>query len=231
LELQYKTARAQTNVRDFPNEGYGELPLLCDKYGCNKGSMSALADKKLHPYYPLPPHTYTEIYELLFRPVKFTARNIFECGIGSKNPQIEYNMGENGIPGASLRVWRDFFPNALVWGADIDKEALFEEDRIKTGYMDQTNPGEVGQFFDSAQTRFDVMIDDGLHSWKAAKCLFDNAIGYLAGNGVYIIEDASIETMKLFCDSMISNKNYIIKYLNMETPRDFGNNLIIVRKK
>ena len=46
-------------------------------------------------------------------------------------------MTANGKPGASLRVWRDFFPNAKIYGGDIDKETLFIEDRISTYYVDQ----------------------------------------------------------------------------------------------
>ena len=45
-----------------------------------------------------------------------------------------------GKPGASLRVWRDYFPNAIIYGADIDKDILFAEERIKTFYIDQLDP-------------------------------------------------------------------------------------------
>lgn len=39
-------------------------------------------------------------------------------------------------PGASLRVWRDFFPNAVIYGWDIDPSAMvYDEERIKYGMM------------------------------------------------------------------------------------------------
>ena len=38
---------------------------------------------------------------------------------------MEFNMTASGKPGASLRVWRDYFNNAQVIGADIDKRILF----------------------------------------------------------------------------------------------------------
>ena len=41
-------------------------------------------------------------------------------------------MNINGKPGASLRAWRDYFENALIYGADIDKNILFKENRINT---------------------------------------------------------------------------------------------------
>ena len=41
-------------------------------------------------------------------------------------------MTLSGSPGASLRVWKDFFSNAKIYGSDIDKDILFNEDRIFT---------------------------------------------------------------------------------------------------
>jgi hypothetical protein len=68
---------------------------------------------------------------------------VFECGVGTNNPNITSNMGVNGQPGASLRVWRDYFQNAEVFGADIDRGILFEEQRIRTFYVDQTNKDSI----------------------------------------------------------------------------------------
>ena len=52
---------------------------------------------------------------------------------------MPHHMPIDSTPGASLRAWRDFFPNATILGADLDREVLFEEERITTGYMDQTD--------------------------------------------------------------------------------------------
>ena len=71
---------------------------------------------------------------------KNNIRNIFEIGLGTNYKNIVSNMGINGKPGASLRAFRDYCPNASVFGADIDKRILFEEERIKTFYVDQTDP-------------------------------------------------------------------------------------------
>ena len=42
-------------------------------------------------------------------------------------------------PGASLRAWRDYFVKADIYGADIDKKILFNENKIKNFYVDQEN--------------------------------------------------------------------------------------------
>ena len=46
-------------------------------------------------------------------------------------------MTVNGKPDASLRVWKDFFPYAKIYGGDIDSDTLFTEDRILTYHVDQ----------------------------------------------------------------------------------------------
>jgi hypothetical protein len=64
-------------------------------------------------------------------------KKFFECGLGTNNPNLLSSMGSMGKPGASLRVWRDYFLNAIIYGADIDKDILFAEEKIKTFYIDQ----------------------------------------------------------------------------------------------
>lgn len=88
-------------------------------------------------------HTYSNYYYSLFNHFKDDVKLVFECGLGSNNPNIRGNMTVNGVPGASLKVWRDYFKNAQIYGGDIDKDILFEEDRIKTYFVDQLNTSSI----------------------------------------------------------------------------------------
>lgn len=101
-----------------------QLAVFCDKYGSDKGAIKPDG----HPY-PWQAHTYAKIYEMLFSSRRYEVKNVFECGIGTNNIAVKANMTASGKPGASLRVWRDFFPNAMIWGADLDRNILFTEDR------------------------------------------------------------------------------------------------------
>jgi len=205
-----------------------ELSSLCDVYGSDKGELS----KTDHPY-PWPSHTYADYYSRLFSHCRNSIKNIFECGLGTNNPNFISSMGISGKPGASLRVWRDFFPNAMVFGADIDKDILFEEERIKTLYMDQLNPLSIKSFWDAIEVNeFDIMVDDGLHTFEAGSTLFTNSIFKLSHNGVYIIEDVVTSDMFRY-KNFFANKNYIVEYIWLSRP-DFAlddNCLVVIRKQ
>lgn len=229
-QLQHKVKEIVNDIENYPFCNFGELNFLCDKYGSDKGSNFNVANNNLHPYSWLP-HTYTNIYEALFRNNRHEIKNVFECGIGTDNEDIQSNMSAKGKPGASLRVWRDYFINANIYGADIDRSCLFEEEKIKTGYIDQTSPVDIKNYFKNFDFKFDLMIDDGLHTGKAALCLFENSIDYLSKNGIYCIEDLSIEGIEVLYDYFKTKSDkYIVKYAIMQTPNMLNNNMVIIRK-
>jgi len=134
-------------------------------------------------------HKYTDFYERQFGIARHHVKNVFECGIGTNNVNISSNMSKEGTPGASLRMWRDYFPNAQIFGADIDLDVMFSEDRIETVVLDQTDVSAVFDVFSKFGHKFDIIIDDGLHTLEAASAFFSVAFQYLEPNGVYVIED------------------------------------------
>jgi hypothetical protein len=177
-------------------------------------------------------HTYGGIYDLMFSGMKDDKLNIFECGLGTNNVNVPSNMGADGVPGASLRAWRDFFPNAQVYGGDVDRGCLFQEDRIKTGFIDQLDARAINEFFEenAKGILFDIMVDDGLHTFEANKRLFENAVKYLADKGTYVIED--IGNLPLFIDWANSLKNkYVVDIMDMSTSGREDNIIMVIRKK
>jgi SAM-dependent methyltransferase len=221
-----------SQMPQIPRQTFNEISYLCDLYGSDKGSLYGGGG-----YYSWPAHTYTPVYEHLFSPVRGSVDAVFECGLGTNNPSIPSSMGIDGQPGASLRVWRDYFPNAIVVGADIDKDILFEDERIHTGFIDQTSPQEIDNFFASLAPKypasFDIMIDDGLHTFDAAVCLFENSFSHLKEGGLYVIEDMNLKNIPRF-------KNYFngckyadilsVNYMLMSQSPNQDNNLIMIRK-
>src|SRR5262249_16105280 len=115
---------------------------------------------------------------------------LFEIGLGTNNPDVVSTMGPSGKPGASLRAFRDFCPNAQVFGADIDRPILFDEDRIRTYYVDQTKFSSFDELYSNLSGgMFDLVIDDGLHSPNANIATMLFALKILKPSGFFIVED------------------------------------------
>ncbi len=183
-----------------------ELCRLFDFYGSDKGSNSTGG---LY-IYGHSPHSYGDIYEHLFCGIKENNISLLECGIGSANLEVPSNMGLDASPGASLRAWRDYFPNASIYGCDIDKSCLIEEDRISSGYADQLEIDSIAAMWEGfGRPLFDIVIDDGLHTADAATSLFRGLSQYLSKTGIYIIEDvAPVELIKIDEFLCASRVNY-----------------------
>lgn len=149
---------------------------LIDKYGSDKNK-----------------NEYTPIYHTIFNPLKNSNISLLEIGIGTLTPNAPSNMigygGDNYCPGASLRAFRDFFPNGKIYGGDVQTDCMFEEDRIKTFLFDSTNLDQCNNALGGLE--FDVIIDDGLHLAEAQLATFSNLWNRLKPNGYYFIEDIS----------------------------------------
>jgi hypothetical protein len=140
-------------------------------------------------------HNYTVLYSALF--TSFKPQSVFEIGLGTNNPDLPSTMGISGKPGASLRGWREFFPDAQIYGADIDRDILFEEERIKTFYVDQLSGAAIDGMWSEFGETCDFIIDDGLHRYDANSITFRHSFPQLNSGGLYIIEDISSEVGNL----------------------------------
>ena len=203
------------------------LAKLCDKYGSDKGSVQS----ELHVYQWLP-HSYADFYSRMFAHCRHGVKKVFECGLGTDSPNLVSSMGLNGRPGASLRMWMEYFPEAIIYGADIDRDILFEEGRIKTYFVDQLDPQAIAAFWRQVDDRdFDLMIDDGLHTFEAGSTLFHHSIERLADYGIYVIEDVLKDDLvryKIFFD----NTDYLVDFVTMFRPNvGLGDNSLIVIRK
>jgi hypothetical protein len=178
-------------------------------------------------------HNYTIYYDNLFKDKKYNKLNIFELGLGTNDISLPSNMGKEGIPGASLRGWREYFLNSNIYGADIDKKILFNEDRIDTFYCDQTDEKSIYNLWENKKIKhilFDIMIDDGLHSVFANINFLKHSLYKLNKNGFYIIEDILNEEVNTFKDELNKIKN--ITYTLLEFPHEkniYDNRICVIQ--
>ena len=191
------------------------LTNLMDHYGSDKGGL-----KKNH--------NFSDYYQTIFFDKKENIKNILEVGLGTNNIRLASNMGLQGKPLASLRAWRDYFPNANIYGADIDKEILKNEDKIKTYYVDQTSVISISELFKNIGiVNFDIIIDDGLHEYNANICLFENSFKFLNKQGYYIIEDVSYKDKSKFFEYFL-NRNYNFSIIDIFHKNNISDNCLII---
>ena len=157
---------------------------LCQKYKTDKGYSNESTKEVLTN------HSYYLFYNDFFLKKRNEISLLFELGIGSSNMNIKSNMRGYNKPGNSLRVFKEFFPNAHIYGGDIDKNILFTEKRIKTFYVDSLNQQAIGNLWKSIKIdKFDIIIDDGLHTYESNINFFLHSYKKLKSQGYYIIED------------------------------------------
>jgi hypothetical protein len=148
------------------------LKLLFTKFGSDKST-----GRNYH-------HLYGEILKN-----KEDVSYVLEIGLGTNNLDVVSNMGDQGIPGASLRAFREYLPKATIIGADIDKRILFQDDRIQTYFVDQTDLKSLESLDKSIPNFMDLIIDDGLHSPNANLAVLAFGLKKLKNHGWLVIED------------------------------------------
>tara|TARA_B100000900_G_scaffold381095_1_gene367274 strand:- start:1312 stop:2010 length:699 start_codon:yes stop_codon:yes gene_type:complete len=190
------------------------LTNLMNKYGSDKGGLNN------H-------HNYSLFYSEIFGTKRYSIKNFLEIGLGTNNINVPSNMGENGKPLASLRAWRDYFPNAKIFGADIDKNILEDGERIKTSFVDQRDPETISKMFEIfGIDQFDIIIEDGLHEFNANICFFENSVKHLSNEGIYIIEDVFYKDIKKF-KKYFDNTQYNYSIIELYHSKNIANNCLI----
>jgi len=134
-------------------------------------------------------HNYDLVYANLFAD-RSSAIEILEIGLGTNNTDTPSNMGRKGVPGASLKSWKEFYPNSNIVGCDIDQRVLFRDERILTYQLDQTSTSSWETLRQTlGERKFDLIIDDGLHAPYANLRTIIEASTLLRKSGLIVIED------------------------------------------
>ena len=174
-----------------------ELKKLLDTHGSDKSNR----------------HNYHYVYAPILKK-NFEEKKILEIGMGTNNIDTLSNMGIDGKPGASLKAFRDFCPYANIYGADVDKRILFDEERINTYYVDQTDVESLNELSKKIPSDLDLVIDDGLHSPCANINTLFFGIKKIKIGGWVVIEDIQLSSKDIWL--IISNlipsnfKTYLI---------------------
>lgn len=154
-------------------------------------------------------HNYLPVYYDLFKDKRNEVKKVLEIGVAE---------------GASLFMWRDFFPNAKIYGGELDQDRvdlLKDQNRIEVIKFDQGSVKDLNNLVDNILLDIDLIVDDGSHvpSDQLFTCL--GIMPFVSKNTIYIIEDVVEPGIK----------NFITKYDAevIEVGKRYDDRLIIVR--
>lgn len=136
-------------------------------------------------------HNYQFVYADVFKQLDRVGKlNLLEVGLGTQNKNLASHMYTIFSPCASLRALREFFPEAQIFGADIDRDILMQEERIKTAYVDQLDFHTFASMqAELGNPAYDLVIEDGLHSITASLNTLVFALQHTKENGFIVLED------------------------------------------
>jgi hypothetical protein len=154
-------------------------------------------------------YSFTEYYFKVFEEKRKAVKKILEIGVRD---------------GADLRMWRDFFPNAQVYGTDTSPSVLFNDKRIKTYLCDPTKSEDLKKLIEKIGSDIDIIIDDGSHlpvdqidTCVKLMPLVDMKVTYI----IEAVSDTTIRTKLTRYDNQIPNIGNTIR-----TP---DNTLVVVK--
>jgi hypothetical protein len=127
-------------------------------------------------------HFYTTHYHSCFAALRDRPVQLLEIGIGGYD---DPNAG-----GASLRMWKDYFPAGHIHGLDWYAKPGVTEDRIQTYQGSQADPVTIaGIVANTPGNSFDIVIDDGSHRSEHVIASFFMLFQYVKAGGWYVVED------------------------------------------
>ena len=142
----------------------GNLRYLATMYGSDKWGQ----------------HWYAQHYQQHFSSLRKKPIVLLEIGIGG--------FDDPHAGGASLKMWKHYFPKGRINGVDIYDKSPHKDDRIRTFVGDQCDEIFLRQLVSEIGTP-DIIIDDGSHINSHVIKSFEVLFPLLADNGIYVIED------------------------------------------
>ena len=111
-------------------------------------------------------------------------RKILEIGLGPKGL-----FHPEQVAGCGLFMWQETFPEAKIFGLDIDPNTLVNEGNIQSFLCDQSSAWSLGLAAKRIGADIDFIVDDGSHKPQDQILTVNVFLPLLSATGVYVIED------------------------------------------
>jgi Methyltransferase domain len=123
------------------------------------------------------PSRYTHVYHRWLAHVREQRLRVLEIGL--------YN-------GGSFRMWREYLPNAVLHGIDIEPRTLLYQDEVPNSQVrlvDQGDSVALEAFVAELGGHYDFVLDDGGHTMLQQIVSFEVLWPQIMPGGIYVIED------------------------------------------
>jgi hypothetical protein len=125
-------------------------------------------------------HWYARDYQHHFAPLRKRPLTLLEIGVGG------YHELDKG--GASLRMWKAYFPKARIFGLDLFDKRGLEEERIRI-FQGSQDDARVIEGIVAETGPLDIVIDDGSHHNTHVRATFELLFPHVREGGIYVVED------------------------------------------
>lgn len=140
-------------------------------------------------------HNYLDFYESMLPDRTFKGR-LLEIGV---------------MDGLSVRMWREYYPDAEIVGIDIKDMSMFHNtdwnvpESIKLLTLDGTKAKDMKPL-----GKFDIILDDGSHYMKDQQKSFELLYyNQLTDDGIYILEDLWTSYIKFYQNMPVTTVDYL----------------------
>lgn len=120
------------------------------------------------------------------------------------SPEKVSKLIEIGIfDGGSLKMWEEYYSNAIIYGIDILDKNQYETERIKIFTANQSKRSELENII-SKIGKVDVIIDDGGHTMEQQQISLATLITFTR---YYVIEDLCTSLLPLGSNFGVINED------------------------
>lgn len=173
-------------------------------------------------------HSYLNLYEKLLQDKKETAKNVLEIGIG--------NFGEKN--GGSIKLWKDYFTNAIIYGIDILPTNCLLDDLINNDrvILYTSINGYDSDFFINTflnkNIKCDLLLDDGPHTLESMILFIKLYSQIIADDGILIIEDVQdINWIELLKNEVPNDLKEYIKVYDLRENKNRYDDIVFTIDK
>lgn len=123
-------------------------------------------------------HPYTSVYDLIFSPIRYNKIKLAEIGV---------------LDNMSMLCWRDYFPNASLYGFDFDTRYIKHGESLNLpnttyDFIDVKSIESINSSLEK-YGKYDIIIEDSTHEFNDQIRVCSVAHKYLKPGGILIVED------------------------------------------